>query len=121
MEVRYRFKGLDLIEYLKNYGQRFVTLYRRQGSRPLPWKRSAKKAKWLSGEALQIAVKRREAKSKGEKERYTDLNAEFQRIARRDKKAFLRDQCKETEENNRMGKTRDLFKKIRDTKGTYSL
>ena len=78
-----------------------------------------KKAKWLSGEALQIAVKRREAKSKGEKERYMHLNAEFPRIARRDKKAFLSDQCKEIEENNRMGKTRDLFKKIRDTKGTF--
>ena len=77
-----------------------------------------KKAKWLSGEALQIAVKRREAKSKGEKERYKHLNAEFQRIARRDKKAFLSDQCKEIEENNRMGKIRDL-KKIRDTKGTF--
>ena len=78
-----------------------------------------KKAKWLSEEALQIAVKRREEKSKGEKERYTHLNAEFQRIARRDKKAFLSDECKEIEENNRMGKTRDLFKKIRDTKGTF--
>ena len=77
------------------------------------------KAKWLSGKALQIAVKRREAKCKGEKERYKHLNAEFQRIARRDKKAFLRDQCKVMEENNRMGKTRDLFKKIRDTKGTF--
>ena len=77
------------------------------------------KAKWLSEETLQIAVKRREEKSKGEKERYTHLNAEFQRIARRDKKAFLSDQCKEIEENNRMGKTRDLFKKIRDTKGTF--
>ena len=77
------------------------------------------KAKWLSGEALQIAVKRREVKSKGEKERYKHLNAEFQRIVRRDKKAFLSDQCKEIEENNRMGKTRDLFKKIRDTKGTF--
>ena len=79
--------------------------------------KKCKKAKWLSGEALQIAVKRREAKSKGGKERYKNLNAEFQRIARRDKKAF-RDQCKEIEENNRMGKTRDLFKNIRDTKGT---
>ena len=77
------------------------------------------KTRWLSEEALQIAVKRREAKNKGEKERYTYLNAEFQRIARRDKKAFLNYQCKETEENNRMGKTRDLFKKIRDTKGTF--
>ena len=78
-----------------------------------------KKAKWLSEEVLQVAVKRREAKSKGEKERYTCLNAEFQRIARRDKKTFLSDQCKEIEENNRMGKTRDLFKKIRDTKGLF--
>ena len=78
-----------------------------------------KKAKWLSEEALQIAVNRREEKGKGEKERYTHLNAEFQRIARRDKKAFLNDQCKEIEENNRMGKTRDLFKKIRDIKGTF--
>ena len=77
------------------------------------------KAKWLSGEALQIAVKRREAKSKGEKERYTNLNAEFQRIAKRGKKAFFSNQCKEIEENNRMGKTRDVFKKIRDTKGTF--
>ena len=77
------------------------------------------KAKWLSGQPLQIAVKRREAKSKGDKERYKHLNAEFQRIARRDKKAFLSYQCKEIEENNRMGKTRDLFKKIRDTKGTF--
>ena len=77
------------------------------------------KAKWLSVEALQIAVKRREAKGKGEKEKYTHLNAEFQRITRRDNKAFLSDQCKEIEANNRMGKTRDLFKKIRDTKGTF--
>ena len=81
--------------------------------------KKCKKAKWLSWEALQIAVKRRKVKSKGEKERYKHLNAEFQRIARRDKKAFLGDQCKEIEENNRMGKTRDLFKKIRDTKGTF--
>ena len=81
--------------------------------------KKCKKAKWLSEEALQIAVKRREAKSKAEKERYKYLKAEFQRIARRDKKAFLRDQCKDIEENNRMGKTRDLFKKIRDTKGTF--
>ena len=102
-----------------NYGQRFVTLYRRQGSRPSPRKKKCNKAKWLSEEALQIAVKRREAKSKGEKERYKHLNAEFQRIARRNKKAFLSNQCKEIEENNRIGKTRDLFKKIRDTKGTF--
>ena len=81
--------------------------------------KKSKKANWLSGEALQIAVKRREAKNKGERERYKHLNAEFQRIARRDKKGFLSDQCKEIEENNRMGKTRDLFKKIRDTKGTF--
>ena len=87
-----------------NYGQRFVTLYRRQRSRPYPRKRNAKKAKWLFEEALQIAVKRRKVKGKGEKERYTHLKAELQRIARRDKKAFLGDQCKEIEENNRMGK-----------------
>ena len=86
------------------------------GSKTIPKKKKYKKAKWLSEEALQIVVKRREAKSKGEKERYTHLNAEFQRTARRDKKAFL---SKQTEENNRMGKTRDLFKKIRDTKGTF--
>ena len=89
-------------------------MYRRQRSRPSPRKR---KAKWLSEEALQIAVKRREVKRKGEKERYTHLNVEFQRLVRRDKKAFLRDQCKEIEENNRMGKTKDLFMKIGDTKG----
>ena len=89
------------------------------GIKTTPKEKKCKKAKWLSGEALQTAVKRREAKSKGEKERYKHLNAEFQRTARRDKKAFLSDQCKETEENNRMGKTRDLFKKIRDTKGTF--
>ena len=85
----------------------------------IPKKNKCRKAKWLSEEALQIAGERREVKSKGEKERYTHLNVEFQRIARRDKKAFLSDQCKEIEENNRMGKTRDLFKKIRDTKGTF--
>ena len=85
----------------------------------IPMEKKCKKAKWLSGEALQIAVKRREAKSKGENERYKHQNAEFQRIARRDKKDFLSNQCKEIEENNRMGKTRDLFKKIRDTKGTF--
>ena len=85
----------------------------------IPMEKKCKKAKWLSEEALQIAVKRREAKSKGGKERYKHLNVEFQRIARRDKKAFLSNQCKEIEENNRMGKTRDLFKKLRDTKGTF--
>ena len=89
------------------------------GIQIIPNKKKCKKAKWLSEEAIQIVVKRREAKSKEEKERYTHLNAEFQRIARRDKKAFLSDQCKEIEENNRMGKTRGLFKKIRDTKATF--
>ena len=89
------------------------------GSKTIPKRQKCKKAKWLSGEALQIAVKRREVKSKGGKERYKHLNAEFQRIARRDKKAFLHDQCKEIQENNRMGKNRDLFKKTRDTKGTF--
>ena len=119
-EVRNRFKGLDLIDRVPDeLWNEVVTLYRRQGPRPSPWKRNAKKAKWLSEEALQIAVKRREAKSKGEKERRKHLNAEFQRIARRDKKDFLSDQCKEIEENSRMGKTRDLFKNIRDTKGTF--
>ena len=99
-----------------NYGWEIV---QETGIKTIPKKKKCKKAKWLSGEALQIAVKRREAKSKGEKERYKHLNAEFQRMARRDKKAFLSDQCKEIEENNRMGKTRDLFKKIRDTKGLF--
>ena len=89
------------------------------GIKTIPMEKKCKKAKWLFEEALQIAVKRREVKSKGEKERYRHLNAEFQRIARRDKKTFLSNQCKEIEENNRMGKTRDLFKKIRDTKGTF--
>ena len=98
-------------------GRRFMTC---TGDRDQdhPHGKEMQKAKWLSGEALQIAVKRREAKSKSENERYKHLNAEFQRIARRDKKAFFRDQCKEIEEKNRMGKTRDLFRKIRDTKGT---
>ena len=98
-----------------NYGRQFMTLYRRQGSRPSPWKRNAKK---LSEGALQIAVKRREAKSEGEKERYKHLNAEFQRIARRDRKAFFSDQCKEIEENYRMERL-EIFKKIRDTKGAF--
>ena len=89
------------------------------GIKTIPMEKKCNKGKWLFGEALQIAVIRREAKSKGEKERYKHLNAEFQRIARRDKKAFLRDQCKEREGNNRMGNTRDLFKKIRDMKGTF--
>ena len=89
------------------------------GIKTIPMEKKCKKAKWLSEEALQIAVKRREVKNKGEKERYSHLNAEFQRIARRDKKAFLSDQCKDIEGNNRLGKTRDLFKKIRDTKGIF--
>ena len=101
-----------------NYGMRFVTLYRRPGIKTIPMEKKCKKVKWLSGKALHIAVKSREAKSKGEKERYKHLNAEFQRIARRDK-VFFSDQCKEIEEKNRMGKTRDLFKKIRDTKGIF--
>ena len=92
-----------------------MTLYRRQGL-TIPMEKKCKKGKWLSEEALHIAVKRREVKSKGEKKRYKHLNAEFQRIARRDKKAFFSGQCKDIEENNRKGKTRDLFKKIRDTK-----
>ena len=94
-------------------------IVQKTGIKTIPKKKKCKKAKWLSEGALQIAVKRREAKSKGEKERYTHLNAEFQRISRRDKKAFLSDQCKEIEENNRMEKIRDLFKKIKDTKGTF--
>ena len=111
VEVRNLFKGLDLIDRMPmNYGRRFMTLYRRQESTS-PRKR-CKKAKRLSEEALQIAVRRREVKSKREKERYTHLNAQFQRIARKDKKDFLSDQCKEIEENSRMGKTRDLFKKL---------
>ena len=89
------------------------------GIKTIPKKKKCKKAKWLFEEALQIVEKRREVKGKGERERYTYLNAEFQRITRRNKKAFLNDQCKEIEDNNRMGKTRDLFKKVRDTKGTF--
>ena len=119
VEVRNRFKGLDLIECLMNYGWRFMPLYRRQESRPSPRKRNAKKQNGRLRRPYKIAVKRREVNSKGEKERYTHLNAEFQRIAKRDKKVFLSDQCKEIEENNRMGKARDLFNKIRDTKRTF--
>ena len=89
------------------------------GTKTIPMEKKCQKAKWLSGEALQIAVKRREVKNKGEKEKYKHLSTDFQRIARRDKKAFLSDQCKEIEANNRMGKTRDLFKKIRDTTGKF--
>ena len=120
MEVRNRFKGLDLIDRVPDKLWNEVRdIVQETGIKTIPMEKNCKKAKWLSGEALQIAVKRREAKSKGEKGRYKHLNTEFQRIARRDKKAFFRDQCKEIEENNRMGKTRDLFKKIRDTKGTF--
>ena len=116
--MRKRFKGLDLIDRLPDELWNEVRdMVQETGIKTIPMEKKCKKAKWLSGEALQIAVKRREAKSKGEKERYKHLNAEFQRTARRDKKAFS-DQCKEIEENNRMGKTRDLFKKIRVTKGT---
>ena len=120
VEVRNRFKRLDLIDRVPDElwtEARDIVL--ETGIKTIPKKKKCKKAKWLSGEALQIAVKKREAKSKREKERYTCLNADFQRIARRDKKVFLSNQCKKIEENNRMGKTRDLFKKIRDTKGTF--
>ena len=120
MEVRNRFKGLDLIDTVPDKLRTGVPdIVQETGIKTIPVEKKCKKAKWLSEEALQIAVKRQEVKSKGEKERYKHLNAEFQRIARRDKKAFLSDQCKQIEENNRMGKTRDLFKKIRDTKGTF--
>ena len=115
-----RFKGLDLIDRVPDeLWNELRDIVQESGIKTIPMEKKCKKAKWLSREALQIAVKRRQAKSKGEKERYKHLNAEFQRTARRDKKAFFRDQCKEIEENNRMGKTRDLFKKIRDTKGTF--
>ena len=120
VEVRNRFKGLHLIDGVPDeLWTEVCDIVQETGIKTIPMEKKFKKANWLSGEALQIAVKRREAKSKGEKERYTHLNEEFQRIARRDKKAFFSDQCKEIEENNRMGKTRDLFKKIRDTKGTF--
>ena len=120
MEVRNRFKGLDLIDRMPDELWNEVgDIVQETGIKTIPMEKKCQKAKWLSGEALQTAVKRREAKSKGEKERYTYFNAEFQRIARRDMKYFLRNECKEIEENNRMGKTRDLFKKIRDTRGTF--
>ena len=120
MGVRNRFKGLELIDRVSDeLWMEAHDIVQETGIKTNPKKKKYKKAKWLSEEALQIAVKRREVKSKGEKERYKHLNAEFQRIARIDKKAFLSDQCKEIEENNTMGKTRDLFKKIRDTKGTF--
>ena len=118
--MRYRFKGL----YLTDRGPHELwtevrDIVQGAGIKTINMENKCKKAKWLSEEALQMAVKTREVKSKGEKERYSHLNTESQRIARRDKKAFLRDQCKEIEKNKRMGNTRDLFKKIRDTKGTF--
>ena len=119
--MRNRFKGLDLTDRVPDELWTEVRdIVQETGIKTIPKKRKCKKVKWLSEEALKIAVKRREVTNKGEKERYKHLNAEFQRIARRDKKAFLSDQCEEIEENNRMGKTRDLFKKIRDTKGTFN-
>ena len=118
--MRNRFKGLDLTDRVPDELRTEVrATVQETGIKTIPMEKKCKRAKWLSGEALQIAVKTGEVKSKGEKETYKQLNAEFQRIARRDKKAFFSDQCKEIEENNRMGKTRDLFKKIRDTKGTF--
>ena len=118
--MRNRFKGLDLIDRMPDeLWMEVHDIVQETGIKTIPKKKKCKKAKWPSEEALQIAVKRGEVKSKGEKERYTHLNAEFQRITRKDKKAFLRDQWKEIEKNNRMGKTRDLFKKMRDTKGTF--
>ena len=115
-----RFKGLDLIDRVpEELWTEVSSIVQGVVIKTIPKKRKCKKAKWLSEEDLQTAEKRREAKGKGEKKRYIHLNAEFQRIARRDKKAFLSNQCKEIEENNRVGKTRDLFKKIRDTKGTF--
>ena len=120
--MRNRFKGLELIDRVPDElwtDVQVPDIVQESGIKAIPMEKKCKKAKWLSEEALQIAVIKREVKSKGEKERYSHLNAEFQRIARRDKKAFLGDQCKEIEENNRMGKTRDMFKKIRDTKGIF--
>ena len=120
MEVRNRFKGLDLIDRVPDeLWTEVCDIVQETGIKTIPMDKKCKKAKWLPEEALQIAVKRREAKSKGEKERYSHLNVEFQRIARIDKKAFLSNQCKEIEENNRMRKTRDLFNKVRDTKKTF--
>ena len=120
VEITNRFKGLDLIDRVpKELWTEVRSIVQEAVIKTIPKKKKCKKVKWLSEEALKIAVKRREVKGKGEKERYTHFNAEFQRIARRDKKAFLSDQCKETEENNGMGKTRDLIKKITDTKGIF--
>ena len=115
-----RFKGLDLVDIVpEELWMKVQNIVQEAMTKTIPKKKKCKKAKWLSEEALQIAEERREAKGKGEKERYTQLNAEFQRVTRRDKKAFLNEQCKEIEGNNRMGKTRDLFKKTRDIKGTF--
>ena len=120
VEVRNRLKGLDLTDIVPNELQMGVqNIVHERGIKTIPKKNKCKKAKWLSEEGLQIAVKRRDEKSKGEKERSTHLNAEFDRIERRDKKAFLSHPCKEIDENNRMGKTRDHFKKISDAKGTF--
>ena len=120
VEVRNRFKGLDLIDRVpEELWMEVHDIVQQTGIKTIPKKKKCKKSKWLSEEALQIAVKRREAKSKGEKERDKHLNAGFQRRARRDKKAFLSDQCKEIEGNNRMGQARDLFKKTRDAKGKF--
>ena len=120
MEVTNRFEGLDLKDRVpEELWMEVCDIVQEAMIKTIPKKRKCKKAKWLSDETLQVAEKRREAQGKGEKERYTYLNAEFQRIASRHKKAFLSHQCKEIEKNNRMGKTRDLFKKIRDTKGTF--
>ena len=117
MEVTNKFKVLDLVYRVpEKLWAEVHDILQEAVIKIIPKKKKCKKARWLSEEVLQIAEKRRQAKGKGEKERYTHLNAKFQRIARRDKKVFLSDQCKEIEENNRMGKTRDLFKKIRDTK-----
>ena len=120
MEVRNRFKGLDLIDRVPDkLWTEVCDIVQETEIKTIPMEKKCKRTKWLSGQVLQIAVKRRDVKSQGEKERYKHLNSEFQSTARRDKKAFLSNQCKEIEENNRMGKTRDLFKKIRDTKGRF--
>ena len=120
VEMRNKIKGLDLIDRVPDeLWTEVCDNVQETGIKTIPMEKKCKKAKWLSGESLLITVKRREAKSEGEEDRYKHLNAEFQRIARRDKKAFFSDQCKKIEENNRMGKTRHLFKKIRDTKGTF--
>ena len=120
VEVRNRFKGLDLIDRVpEELWTEVCDVVQEAVVKTIPQEKKCKKATWLSEESLQIAVNRKKAKGKGEKEGYTHLNVEFQRTARRDKKAFLSDQCKEIEENNRMGKSRDLFKKIRDTQGPF--